>query len=73
MISNYLRNIFLNVHMNAFDFKYLFVFEISVDSYENLENGLSSLSQMLSNSSEIHTKKKNQKGESKWGEGIIWS
>lgn len=44
--------------MNSFDFKCLFVFEISVDSYENLANGLKSLSQMLSNMSEIHTQKK---------------
>lgn len=76
MISNYLRNIFLSVHMNAFDFKYLFVFEISVDSYENLENGLSSLSQMLSNSSEIHTHKKKTnktKGreQMRWGNHMV--
>lgn len=63
MISNYFRNIFLNVLMNSFDFKYLFVFEISVASYENLANGLSSLSQMLSNSSEIHKKKKTKRRE----------
>lgn len=63
MFSNYFRNTFLNVNMNSFDFKYSFVFEISVDSDENLSNGLSSLSQMLSNPSKIHTRKKAKKRE----------